>query len=92
MMTFAKEWASIQADLRRAMGLLPDDVSKDLVRLSQEFIENNELELACDSLEDAAEGHPVSKSFWHHLRDAAAKMKLEDRATRYKEYADKSLS
>ena len=77
-------WNKIDADLRRARGTLPPEADAyDAVREYQEYLEHNELELACDLLETYAEEHPVSREFWLALRDASAKMQLHDRATRY---------
>ena len=57
------------------------------LREYQEFLAYNELELACDMLEVYAEEHPVSREFWLALRDAASKMKLQDRAIQYADRA-----
>lgn len=77
-------WKKIDADLRRARGTLPPEADADnSIREYQEFLDHNELELACDMLEAYAEEHPVSREFWLALRDASAKMQLNDRATRY---------
>lgn len=74
----------IDADLRRARGTLPPEAEGDnAVREYQDFLEHNELELACDMLEAYAEEHPVSREFWLALRDASVKMQLYDRAARY---------
>ena len=54
-----------------------------------EFIEHNELGLACDALEEAATGRAVSSQFWLALRDAAKKMQLDDYVTRYERRAEK---
>jgi hypothetical protein len=77
-------WKKIEADLRRARGTLPPEAdADDAVREYQEFLDHNELELACDMLEVYAEDHPVSREFWLALRDASVKMQLHDRAARY---------
>jgi hypothetical protein len=77
-------WKKIDADLRRARGTLPPEAdADDAVREYQEYLEHNELELACDLLEVYAQEHPVSREFWLALRDASVKMQLHDRATRY---------
>jgi hypothetical protein len=77
-------WKKIDIDLRRARGTLPPDAENDnAVREYQEFLDHNELELACEMLEVYAEEHPVSREFWLALRDASVKMKLHDRAARY---------
>jgi hypothetical protein len=89
-MNFRNLWASIEADLARARGTLPNDAqSHEAVRLYQHFLEHNELELACDMLETYAEEHEVSEGFWMALRDAATKMK-SPRADRYKKNAQKA--
>ena len=75
-------WKKIGADLRRARGTLPTE-HDNLLREYQEFLDHNELELACDILEAYADEHPVSREFWLALRDAAVKMQLHDRASRY---------
>jgi hypothetical protein len=81
---FYELWASTEVDLTRARQTLPDVATHhEAVREYQEFIDNNELELACDNLERYAEDHPVSREFWLALRDAAIKMELLDHASRY---------
>ena len=83
---FYKLWASIELDLTRARQTLPDVAGHhETVRAYQEFLDHNELELACDSLERYAEGHPVSQQFWSALRDAATKMGLADHAARFEQ-------
>ena len=72
-----KLWALIEADLYEARSTLPDDAaSHPAIRQYEEFLEHNELELACDMLEAYAEENRVSKEFWIALHDAAAKMRL----------------
>jgi hypothetical protein len=81
-------WALIEADLARARSTLPDDaMGHKAIRGYQEFLQHNEFELACDMLSAYAEDHPVSRNFWLALRDAATKMQLPDRASRYQAYA-----
>ena len=84
----SKLWVSIRADLHRAYNLLPAS-GKDSGSLRQyyEFIEHNELELACDALEESAADGAMSSEFWLALRDAAQKMRLERNATRYEKLA-----
>jgi hypothetical protein len=77
-------WKQIDADLRRARGTLPREAANDSAVLEYEdFLDHNELELACGMLEDYAERHPVSREFWLALRDASVKMQLQGRAARY---------
>jgi hypothetical protein len=77
-------WKKIDADLRRARGTLPPEAdADDAVREYQEYLEHNELELACDLLEVYAQEHHVSREFWVALRDASLKMQLHERAARY---------
>ncbi len=77
-------WNQIEADLQRAYRTLPlSSVNNIALSEFKEFIEHNELELACDTLEAYAEDHLVSQQFWLALRDAARKMQLEERAVRY---------
>lgn len=83
-------WALIKADLLRARNLLPNsyDDSPSL-RQFHEFLEHNELELACDVLEESATDRAVSSEFWLALHDAASKMHLEENAARYQCRAEK---
>lgn len=83
-------WALVKADLLRARNLLPNSVD-DLPSLQRysEFVEHNELELACDALEESAKDRAVSSDFWLALRDAASKMQLEENAARYRNRAEK---
>jgi hypothetical protein len=82
-MDLSKLWVFIEADLARARNTLPEDASShEAIRNYQEFLDHNELELACDMLEAYSKEHPVKKEFWLALRDAAIKMQLPS-ATRY---------
>ena len=79
-------WTQIESDLSCARRMLPDSAACDeSVCRYHEFIEHNELELACDELEGYAKDHAVPREFWIALRDAATKMKLFDRAIRYEQ-------
>jgi hypothetical protein len=90
-MDLPKLWALIETDLGRARSTLPDDaLSHNAIRDCQEFLNHNELELACDMLEAYAEDHEVSREFWLALRDAAIKMQLP-KATRYEAHAKSML-
>ena len=87
-MSLSNLWTPIKADLERARNALPKDAtSHEAMDLYQEFLRENELGLACATLEDCAEGRRVDKEFWLALRDAAAKMQLADEAIRYEKYA-----
>lgn len=83
-------WALVKADLLRARNLLPKS-SEDLpsIRLYSQFLDHNELELACDALEESAKDRTVSGDFWLALRDAASKMNLQENAARYQNRAEK---
>ena len=85
-------WASIKADLHRACNLLPGS-SEDsaILRQYHEFVEHNELELACDALEESAKDRAVSSEFWLALRDAAQKMRLDENSARYEKLARKGF-
>ena len=87
-MDLPKLWAQIRADLEHARSTLLNEAANDkAISQYEEFLSHNELELACDMLESYAETHTVKKEFWLALRDAAAKMKLYDRARRYERFA-----
>lgn len=82
-------WKLIKADLERAYSTLPAEcVSDQAVIEYQDFLDHNELELACDMLEAYAEVHPVPREFWWALFDAAEKMKLSKKADRFRSHAE----
>jgi hypothetical protein len=81
-------WTLIKADLARARKSLPDAASHKTLAEYQNFLDHNELELACDMLEAYAEDHKVTEVFWLALRDAAARMELPDRERRYQWHAE----
>jgi hypothetical protein len=85
----SEHWASVEADLRRAKSTLPEASDRDpaLVQFG-EFLQHNELELACEMLETYGDEHPVSKEFWDALRSAAMRMGLTEKAKRYQERLD----
>jgi hypothetical protein len=85
-----KLWALIKADLGRARNLLPASADQQSLAQYYEFLEHNELELACDALEEFATDRAVSPEFWFALRDAATKMQLRKDASRYEERAGRS--
>jgi hypothetical protein len=88
-MDLPKLWGLIRADLARARDSLPNHAaSHKVIAQYQEFLNHNELELACDMLEAYAEDQEVRKEFWFSLRDAAARMNLADRVRRYEKYAE----
>ena len=78
------QYAEIECDLRHARQMLRSDAADDEeIKRYQEFIEHNELELACDALESYANVNPVPVAFWIALRAAAVKMNLPDNAARF---------
>jgi hypothetical protein len=85
-----KLWALIKADLSRARNLLPASADEQSLAQYYEFLEHNELELACDALEEFATDRGGSSEFWFALRDAATKMQLRKHASRYEERAGRS--
>jgi hypothetical protein len=88
-MDLPKLWGLIRADVARARNSLPNHAaSHKVIAQYQEFVNHNELELACDMLEAYAEEQEVGKEFWFSLRDAAARMNLPDRVHRYEKYAE----
>jgi hypothetical protein len=93
MTDLPEAWALVKADLRRARHLLPDSAAdQQSLHRYYEFIEHNELELACDALEESATDRAVSREFWLALRDAATKMELGENATRYERRAREPIS
>jgi hypothetical protein len=87
-----KLWALIRADLHRACTLLPgSSEDSESFHCYHEYIERNELELACDALEELAKDRTVSTEFWIALRDAAQKMRLEVNAARYEKLAEEGF-
>src|SRR5262249_34146288 len=78
-MNYHQLWSLIRADPIRARGTLSDAAEKhEYIAQYQEFLDHNELELACDRLEAYGENHGVCREFWLALRDAASKMELSD--------------
>lgn len=78
-------WAVIESHLKKARAMLPATANHNpKIEEYQDFLDHNELELACDMLEDYAEEHSVSPDFWLSLGDAAEAMKLHDRAKHYR--------
>jgi hypothetical protein len=91
-MDLRKLWSLIKADLAKARNALPPDAASDKARVEyQDFLDHNELELACDMLEWYAKDMKLTEEFWLALRDAASKMGLQDRARQYQKCAE-SLS
>ena len=83
-------WKLITADLQRARSTLPaSDATDRAITDYHEFLDNNELELACDMLEAYAEEHAVTREFWVALASAAEKMKLSAKLNRYRNRAEK---
>ncbi|MFN0199391.1 MAG: hypothetical protein ACKVT0_21785 [Planctomycetaceae bacterium] len=77
-------WNMITNDLQRARATLPAGAVEDrVIKAYEEYLEHNELEVACDMLEVYAEDHDVTPEFWLSLRDASLKMELRERAARY---------
>jgi hypothetical protein len=82
-MDLPKLWTLVGADLVRARSTLPDEAaSNKVICMYQDFLDHNELELACDMLEDYSKDHQVCREFWLALHDAATKMQLP-KAKRY---------
>jgi hypothetical protein len=82
-------WRMIREDLVRARRCLPENVSKaPLIRQFQEFLDQNELGLACDAIEDIGEEMFQQAEFWLALHDAAVKMGKKDKAERYRQLAE----
>jgi hypothetical protein len=88
-MGLSKLWSLIEADLVRARNALPAAIESDPAILAyKEYLDHNELELACDLLESDAQAHPVCREFWRSPRDAAQKMEVLDCAMRYADRAE----
>ncbi|MGA2374843.1 MAG: hypothetical protein ABSF72_04950, partial [Candidatus Sulfotelmatobacter sp.] len=64
-MDLPKLWALIEADLTRARSMLPRSAADDpTIHEFEEFLDHNELGLACDMLAHYGEHNPVSVDFW----------------------------
>jgi|SRR5438445_9613625 len=83
-----KLWQAIKGDLGRARQLLPEGAISAATQF-QEFLDNNELGLACSALEDCGIDHSPGSKFWLALRDAAAKIGLSEQAEKYQRLADR---
>ena len=78
-------WNLIRADLAVARATLPAEAaSKRFVIDYQDYLDHNELELACDMLDAYADDHAVSPGFWKALASAAEKMGLAEKAARFR--------
>ena len=85
-----KLWRTIEEDLGRARQLLPETAIGAAAAMQfQEFLDHNELGLACSALEDCGIDHSPRSKFWPALRDAAAKMGLSEQAEKYQRLADR---
>lgn len=75
-------WQRTRKRFERAVALLalPGDGHARLASYQQN-LDHNELELALDDLEEAAEEMMQPPEFWEHLRWAAENMGLQDRVT-----------
>lgn len=75
-------WHRTRKRFERAVALLalPGGAHARLTSYQQN-LDHNELELALDDLEGAAEGTIQAPEFWEHLRWAAENMGLQDRVT-----------
>ena len=77
-------WSSIRYDLMCACQTLPKDAGiHEAIGQCREYLEHNELELACDALERYGNENPVPSDFWIALRNAAIKMGLQRNASRF---------
>lgn len=78
-------WCRTRKRFERAMALLRvSEGSRARLASYQENLDRNELELALDDLEEAADGEAQSPEFWEHLRWAAENMDLQDRAETFR--------
>jgi hypothetical protein len=85
-----KLWRAIEEDLGRARKALPESATNNTAILQfQEFLDRNELDLACSALEDYGREQSMGTGFWLALRDAAAKMGLSEQAEKYHRLADR---
>ena len=85
-----KLWRTIEEDLGRARQLLPETAIGAAAAMQfQEFLDHNELGLACSALEDCGIDHSPRSKFWLALRDAAAKIGLSEQAEKYQRLADR---
>jgi len=88
-MDLPRLWTLIRGDLAKARNSLPGDaVSHEALVEYQDFLDHNELELACDMLERYAEDQNVTPVFWLALRDAAARMEQPERERRHQRRAE----
>lgn len=74
----------------RARAALPTAAAGDPIRWFQEYLEHNELELACDMLELYANEQGANREFWLCLMEAARKMELSSNAQRFAVQAQNS--
>lgn len=82
-----KQWKLTIAELESARGYIPLNElsieSRDHLHEYNEFLEQNELELALDMLEEIGENISLPEDFWRCVKKAAEIMGLESRYTFY---------
>jgi hypothetical protein len=93
MTDLPKVWALVKTACvgRGTCYQIPPRISRGLHRY-YEFDEHNELELACDALEESTRDRAASREFWIALRDAATKIQPGENAVRYERHAGERIS
>lgn len=76
-------WKITNDYLEAAYKLLPNAIESEAIKNYIEFIENNELELAMNTLDDLGCFFNASNEFWFQLEQAAINMGLSDSADKF---------
>ena len=93
-----QQWKMIAALLRRAQSRLPTpseearEEFESAVAVAMDYLDHNELELALDSLADAAELVPSRGGIWRDLERAAQTMELHAKAAYLRQKFEESLT
>ena len=84
-----RSWTThVRAQLGRAAELLPSSPvqvpGESTLDRYRDWLDHNDLELALNELERLGDSNPVPLAYWAHLRDAAAEMRLWQRAVGFR--------
>lgn len=77
-----KHWERVRISLNRAASFIPEATKgSEHYRECVLYLEHNELELACDMLEETARNIGlIEPELWRSLRDACVSMELYEKA------------
>lgn len=90
-----KHWKIIEVQLRQASEFLTEperfSIPEKELKDYEDYIDNNEFELAIDELAEIAIEFGCKSSFWRRLKKPALQMGLQVKAERYENYFHQAL-